>query len=301
MARDIALWEAKQREWEVERKISPNWWRCTKCLVRVEIKSGWSCTSCGVDCELWRKDAREKRRENASPEFFPPLPCSTTLQVTSQGRPKTSERENYEEPPALESTPGFVQMDSNAESDLKTHFTQWRMIKPSDLPITTPEMQKSPGPIFPTNLFTTPRDKQKPEGSLRNHGLVLEKGASISEENQQYSPAGLAIHKMESMEEIEPSKDMEDFPTTREKVEPGMEFIAFGHASKVIESVESSPVRDCKADGHKTITKRKRKSSKPEPLRYDCPVTKRAINAETAQSSQSRGCTPMGLEFRHVW
>jgi hypothetical protein len=41
---------------------------------------------------------------------------------------------------------------------------------------------------------------------------------------------------------------------------------------------------------------------KPEPPRYDCPISKRAIGTGgDPQSSKSRGCAPEGLEFRHVW
>lgn len=37
--------------------ITRKWWRCSKCLRRVDIKDqGWKC--CGVECELSRQEAR---------------------------------------------------------------------------------------------------------------------------------------------------------------------------------------------------------------------------------------------------
>ena len=54
-------------------------------------------------------------------------------------------------------------------------------------------------------------------------------------------------------------------------------------------------------DEHGIPKKRRKDSSRTDPVRYDCPVSKRAINAENAQPSQSRACAPGGLEFRHVW
>ncbi|CAG8982122.1 hypothetical protein HYALB_00003214 [Hymenoscyphus albidus] len=58
-AKDKSRWQAKQREWEAERKIDPYWWRCPKCLDRVKIeKSGWTCPGCKKECDGSRYEAR---------------------------------------------------------------------------------------------------------------------------------------------------------------------------------------------------------------------------------------------------
>lgn len=47
--------------WKDERKISPRWYRCTKCLKRIIVKEcGWTCSGCKLDCEDDRRKARTK-------------------------------------------------------------------------------------------------------------------------------------------------------------------------------------------------------------------------------------------------
>jgi hypothetical protein len=53
-----------QKQWLDERSTNPNWWRCMRCLARIDVKaSGWDCPSCGLPCESDRKERREKVRE----------------------------------------------------------------------------------------------------------------------------------------------------------------------------------------------------------------------------------------------
>ncbi|KAL0938652.1 uncharacterized protein CTRU02_205262 [Colletotrichum truncatum] len=52
-------------EWLLTRIIEPSWWRCTKCLVRVNATSQWECPRDGTKCE----DKRREFRENMDPEI----------------------------------------------------------------------------------------------------------------------------------------------------------------------------------------------------------------------------------------
>lgn len=43
------------------RNIHPNWWRCTRCLVRNFVQqTGWTCRSCNSPCESERQATRER-------------------------------------------------------------------------------------------------------------------------------------------------------------------------------------------------------------------------------------------------
>lgn len=57
-------WERKQRNWWEERRVSREWWRCARCLVRVYVNaSGWVCggpDGCKGECENERRDLRER-------------------------------------------------------------------------------------------------------------------------------------------------------------------------------------------------------------------------------------------------
>jgi hypothetical protein len=52
--------EQVQKDWLASRKISENYWRCVKCLVRNYVmQSGWECSSCKASCEEDRRIARQ--------------------------------------------------------------------------------------------------------------------------------------------------------------------------------------------------------------------------------------------------
>lgn len=58
---DKAKYQNQRIRWLAERKISPRWWRCTKCLRRCYVATiGWVCTGCKIRCEEDRQHAREK-------------------------------------------------------------------------------------------------------------------------------------------------------------------------------------------------------------------------------------------------
>lgn len=45
-------WLKLQECWIAERKIEARWWRCPKCLIRVQIdKSGFECPDCKLPCD----------------------------------------------------------------------------------------------------------------------------------------------------------------------------------------------------------------------------------------------------------
>jgi hypothetical protein len=53
-----------QKQWLDERFINPKWWRCMRCLARIDVEaSGWDCFSCALPCESDRKERREKVHE----------------------------------------------------------------------------------------------------------------------------------------------------------------------------------------------------------------------------------------------
>lgn len=66
---------------------SSNWWRCTKCLLRVVVKeNGWKCPGCKKECEPERKLARTDMEgsttsevQNRSSYESPPRPSSRVL------------------------------------------------------------------------------------------------------------------------------------------------------------------------------------------------------------------------------
>ncbi|RFU30969.1 hypothetical protein B7463_g5364, partial [Scytalidium lignicola] len=61
-------WPEKQREWLSERRLSPNWWRCSRCLIRVQVKEhGYQCPTCKSPCDESRiKHREEKHRSNTA-------------------------------------------------------------------------------------------------------------------------------------------------------------------------------------------------------------------------------------------
>jgi hypothetical protein len=69
---DRQKWERDQEAWLAERRISPNWWRCAKCLSRVYVKEeGWECRKCNAACEAERKAARRRMRSEAATSSGP--------------------------------------------------------------------------------------------------------------------------------------------------------------------------------------------------------------------------------------
>jgi hypothetical protein len=56
---------AMEKAWKAERVVKPQWWRCTRCLVKIFVASnGWECPQCKNTCEQERQEARMKL-ENA--------------------------------------------------------------------------------------------------------------------------------------------------------------------------------------------------------------------------------------------
>lgn len=63
---DRKRWERAQEDWLAERNISPNWWRCVKCLTRARVDvDGWECNKCNGACEPERAQRRQLKREDA--------------------------------------------------------------------------------------------------------------------------------------------------------------------------------------------------------------------------------------------
>jgi hypothetical protein len=53
-------WLKLQEAWVAERKIIPKWWRCPKCLHRIQIaESGFECRDCKRPCDRERADRIE--------------------------------------------------------------------------------------------------------------------------------------------------------------------------------------------------------------------------------------------------
>lgn len=54
---DSKQWLKRQDAWIAERKIVADWWRCPKCLQRVQIAgSGYECQPCKYPCDRERAD-----------------------------------------------------------------------------------------------------------------------------------------------------------------------------------------------------------------------------------------------------
>lgn len=268
-AKERGRWEEKQREWDAERKIDLDWWRCPKCLDRVEIKkNGWNCTTCKRDCDTRRKEIREKLRSEAATKRSPQIPISL---------PGT--HHTHEIP--IDNFLSGVDVTSNPKPDCNTiQVTPPKAEKRPDPPVTTSRIEAS---IFSTtpsaDLVAGDRTLNSP-AHLRDTGPPLQEWALKDAQVMYGSEESLTLkYEVDDVDAI----------LTHAKIEPGLQVSHF-----------ESPLEDLKVDGHKSITKRKRKLPKPETPRYDCPITKRAV-CENDQSSQNRGCAPMGLEFRHVW
>jgi serine/threonine protein kinase len=63
--------QKREREWLASRVISPDWWRCSRCLARsIDVKKeGWACRDCGRECEPIRVTIRTAiRRTYTTPE-----------------------------------------------------------------------------------------------------------------------------------------------------------------------------------------------------------------------------------------
>ena len=65
-------WKEDQRAWLAERVINFNWWRCARCLRRVDTAiDGYQCGSCKLDCESERVRHRTKLYEHENYQSFP--------------------------------------------------------------------------------------------------------------------------------------------------------------------------------------------------------------------------------------
>jgi len=60
-SKDRRAWEKAQKRWQAERNITLRWWRCAKCLGRVNTEaSGYECRICRQPCE---EERQQQRRE----------------------------------------------------------------------------------------------------------------------------------------------------------------------------------------------------------------------------------------------
>ncbi|KAG5952520.1 hypothetical protein E4U53_000653 [Claviceps sorghi] len=48
-------------DWLGDRRVSPTWWRCSKCLSRIYIEhNGYECPTCKTSCQAKRKEVRRR-------------------------------------------------------------------------------------------------------------------------------------------------------------------------------------------------------------------------------------------------
>jgi len=63
----------REQEWLASRIVSSAWWRCVKCLIRIDVASGgWVCPSCKQSCEPERLEWRKTsvwRYNGSAPEI----------------------------------------------------------------------------------------------------------------------------------------------------------------------------------------------------------------------------------------
>jgi serine/threonine protein kinase len=95
--------QKREQEWLASRDISPDWWRCSRCLARINVvkKEGWTCRDCGRECEPIRVTIRTTavRRRYTTPEreninalnLLPPQKKNTSEDQTAlqEGQPST--------------------------------------------------------------------------------------------------------------------------------------------------------------------------------------------------------------------
>lgn len=52
---------AARQRWNAERKNESGWWRCTKCLEKVQVaRDGYTCKGCNIPCETDRVESRQQ-------------------------------------------------------------------------------------------------------------------------------------------------------------------------------------------------------------------------------------------------
>ncbi|KAG0651984.1 hypothetical protein D0Z07_1164 [Hyphodiscus hymeniophilus] len=82
---DEKKWVYLQAEWVAERKIGTKWWRCPKCLERIQIaESGYDCQSCKSPCDRERKQRIEAVRTIRSRATYA-APASSTSAAMDGG------------------------------------------------------------------------------------------------------------------------------------------------------------------------------------------------------------------------
>ena len=65
--KDKKMWSAKQNAWSAERKISPKWWRCARCLKKFHVgNDSLVCPCCKTAFESERREVREKMLKEAN-------------------------------------------------------------------------------------------------------------------------------------------------------------------------------------------------------------------------------------------
>ncbi|KAH8670846.1 hypothetical protein BX600DRAFT_231063 [Xylariales sp. PMI_506] len=45
-------------DWIKDRRVSQSWWRCIKCLTRIQVSDGWQCQTCNYVCDATRRQLR---------------------------------------------------------------------------------------------------------------------------------------------------------------------------------------------------------------------------------------------------
>jgi hypothetical protein len=75
---------AMEKAWRAERAIKPQWWRCSRCLVKHYItEDGWDCARCKTSCEQERQNARIKLAPKI--EVMEPMEEDTDAQYGNTG------------------------------------------------------------------------------------------------------------------------------------------------------------------------------------------------------------------------
>ena len=70
-------WATLQNNWLDERQINAKWWRCSKCLSRIQIATdGFDCVSCKSTCEEDRRGRIEALNKSSGGHQSYPANCS---------------------------------------------------------------------------------------------------------------------------------------------------------------------------------------------------------------------------------
>ncbi|KAH6663458.1 kinase-like domain-containing protein [Halenospora varia] len=74
----------REKEWLASRIVSPWWWRCARCLLRLDVKQhGWTCNDCKQECEPERVQLRQRSIWNSATSSGSQNSSETTLSYTN--------------------------------------------------------------------------------------------------------------------------------------------------------------------------------------------------------------------------